>query len=572
MILSARLPATLVILLALPCLAADPPPKPTVMLEAMRAELDRSMRELKKQPVPPYYLAFEVTENASTAVSGSFGTLSGSSANRGRQLDIDIRVGDYNVDNTHIIRGTRDMFDRLPQGFVNMPVDDNAEAIRALLWYHTDQRFKRAVERLSSIKTNLKTKTENTDKSGDFSAAPAITAIEPYANVPVIDRAAWEAKVRKYSAPFKRFGNIYEATAQLIASQETRWFVSSDGSAIQTVQPAYRLIINAFGKADDGMELPRTETFFSTTLAGLPSDTTVLAEVDKLIGELKALKTAPEMVPYTGPAILSGRASGVFFHEIFGHRIEAQRQKDEDEGHTFRGKVGEAVLPTFLSVYSDPTTRKAGLVELNGQYRFDNQGVAARRVTVVENGIFKNFLMSRTPVDGFPESNGHGRRQSGYAVAARQSNLLVSTSKATPEAELKKMLIAEVTKLKLPFGLYIDDIQGGFTNPMRTGQGGFTVIPTVVYRIYPDGREEMVRGVNLVGTPLTSFSKITAAGDKLAVFNGTCGAESGGVPVSAAAPALLIGQIEVQKKQKSQETSPILPPPFDDEKPKEKKQ
>ena len=188
-------------------------------------------------------------------------------------------------------------------------------------------------------------------------------------------------------------------------------------------------------------------------------------------------------------------------------------------------------------------------------------------MTVVENGILKNFLLSRTPVDGFPESNGHGRRQPGYAVAARQSNLLVSTSKATPEADLKKMLLDEVKRLKLPYGLIFDDIQGGFTNVMRTGQGGFTVIPTVVYRIYPDGREEMVRGVNLVGTPLTSFSKITAAGDRLAVFNGTCGAESGMVPVSAAAPALLVGQIEVQKKQKSQETSPILPPPFDDQKP-----
>ena len=566
-----RFPATLVVVIAFPCLAADSPPKATVMLDAMRAELDRSVRELKKQPVPPYYLAFEVTETASTRVSGSFGTVSGSTTDRRRELDIDVRVGDYGVDNTHIMRGSRDIFDRLPQGFVNMPIEDNPDAIRALLWYHTDQRFKRAVERLASIKTNLKTKTENTDKSGDFSAGPAVVATETYSSVPVIDRAAWEAKVRKYTAPFKRYGNIYQASANLVASQETRWFVSSDGSAIQTVQPAYRLIITAFGKADDGMELPRTETFFSTTLAGLPGEAAVLAAVDKMIGELKALKTAPEMEAYTGPAILSGRASGVFFHEIFGHRIEAQRQKDEDEAHTFRGKVGQEVLPTFLSVYSDPTITRAGSVELNGQYRFDNQGIAARRVTVVDKGILKNFLMSRTPIDGFPESNGHGRRQPGYPVAARQSNLMVSTTKPTPEADLKKLLIEEVKRLKLSYGLYIDDIQGGFTNPMRTGQGGFTVIPTVVYRIYPDGREEMVRGVNLVGTPLTSFSKITAAGDKLAVFNGTCGAESGMVPVSASSPSLLVGQIEVQKKQKSQETSPILPPPFDDEKPKEKK-
>jgi len=553
--------------------SAQPAAKHAVMLDAMRAELDRSMREFKKQPVPPYFLSFEVTEHATTHVTGSFGTLSGSSFDRRRALDIDVRVGDYTVDNTHIIRGTNDFFDRMPQGSVEMPIDDNPEAIRALLWYHTDQRFKRAAERLASIKTNLKTKTENTDKAGDFSHAPAINAVEPYPErLPEIDRAVWETRVRQYTAPFKRFGNIYEASARFVADLQTRWFVSSDGTAIQTFEPAYRLIITAYGKADDGMELPRARTFFSTTLAGLPSDKEVAAAVDKMIGELKALKTAPEMAPYTGPAILSGRASGVFFHEIFGHRIEAQRQKDENEGHTFRGKVGEVILPTFLSVYSDPTLTKVGPVELNGQYRFDDQGVAARRVTVVENGVLKNFLMSRTPVDGFPESNGHGRRAPYFSVAARQSNLIVSSSKPVSETELKKMLIDEVNRLKLPYGLYFDDIQGGFTNPMRMGQGGFTVIPTVVYRIYPDGREEMVRGVDLVGTPLTSFSKIAATGDKPAVFNGTCGAESGGVPVSASSPALLVSQIEVQKKVKSQETSPILPPPFDDETPNRKKQ
>ena len=356
---SGRFPGTrsaaVAILIAFPVLAADPAPKRGVMLDAMRAELDRSMRELKKQPVPPYYLAFEVAEDASTRVSGSFGTVSGSTTNRRRELDIDVRVGDYAIDNTHIVRGTRDIFDRMPQGFVNMPIEDNSDAIRALLWYHTDQRFKRAVERLSSIKTNLKTKTENTDKSGDFSAAPAVTATEPYLSVPIIDRAAWEAKVRKYTAPFKRFGNIYQASADLVASQQTRWFVSSDGSAIQTVQPAYRLIITAFGKADDGMELPRAETFFSTTLAGLPSDSTVLAAVDKMIGELKALKIAPEMEPYTGPAILSGRAAGVFFHEIFGHRIEAQVRRTKRKPTRSAGKSAKRFFPR--SSPSTPTRR-----------------------------------------------------------------------------------------------------------------------------------------------------------------------------------------------------------------------
>lgn len=535
------------------------------MLQAMKAELDRSLTEFKKQPVPPYFLAYEVTETATTRVAGSFGTLTASSTNRSRELDIDLRVGDYALDNTRQIRGAMEnVFDRVNVSSINMPVDDDAEAIRGMLWYHTDQRYRRAVERLASLKTNLKTKTENTDRAGDFSKAPAVTAVEPYAGLPPVDRAAWEAKVRKYTEPFKRFGNIYQATAELSVTQETRWFVSSDGSAIQTVQPAYRLSISAWGKASDGMELPRTENFYAPSMAGLPGDALVLKAVERLIDDLKALKTAPVMEPYTGPAILSGRAAGVFFHEIFGHRIEAQRQKDEEDQHTFRGKVGQAILPTFLSVTADPTLKTLQGVPLAGHYRFDNQGVAARRVPVVENGVLKNFLMSRTPVDGFPESNGHGRRQAGRAAEARQSNLIVTSTAGQPLAKLEQALLEEVRRLKLPYGLIFDEIQGGYTNPMRGGISGFTVIPTMVYRLYPDGRKELVRGVDLVGTPLTSFSKIMATGDQPAVFNGMCGAPSGLVPVSAVSPALMVSQIEVQKKSKSQETSPILPPPFDD--------
>jgi TldD protein len=544
--------------------AADPPG--AGVLKAMKTELDRSMREFQKQPVPTYYLSYEVTETATTRVASSFGTLSASTADRRRELDIDLRVGDYAIDNTHKIRGSMDPFMDLVLGggSIPVPLDDDAAAIRALLWYHTDQRYRRAVERLKSIQTNLKTKTENTDKAGDFSKAPAVQALEPYSLPPSLDRSAWEAKVRKYTEPFRRFGNIYQATADLSFTQETRWFVSSDGTSVQTVQPFYRLSINAWGKASDGMELPRSEQFFASTLASLPDDATVLKTVEKLIDDLKALKNAPVMDAYVGPAILSGKAAGVFFHEIFGHRMEAQRQKDEDDQHTFRGKVGQQILPPFMSVHSDATLKKLGPLELAGHYRFDNQGVAARRVTLVENGILKNFLMSRTPVDGFPESNGHGRKQAGFPAEARQSNLLITTSQPTPHAQMRQLLLAEVKRLNLPYGLIFAEIQGGFTNTMRGGISGFSVIPTMVYRLYADGREELVRGVDLVGTPLTSFSKISATDDQPVTFNGICGAPSGSIPVSAAAPGLLVTQIEVQKKSKSQETSPILAPPFDD--------
>ena len=311
------------------------------------------------------------------------------------------------------------------------------------------------------------------------------------------------------------------------------------------------------------MELPRYESFAAFTPEGLPDDQTLLDAVGRMIEDLHALRAAPIVDPGIGPAILSGRASGVFFHEIFGHRIEGHRQKNEDEGQTFKKKMNEKVLPESFSVYFDPTRARSAETDLLGAYEYDNQGVRARRVAVVENGVFKRFLMSRSPIEGFSNSNGHGRKQAGFAPVARQSNLIVETAEPVTRDQLKEMLIEQCKQDGKPFGLYFEDIQGGFTMTGRTIPNAFNVLPIMVYRIYTDGREELVRGVDLIGTPLTAFSQISAADDHPEVFNGICGAESGGVPVSAVSPGIFVDQIEVQKKTKSQERPPILPVPFE---------
>jgi predicted Zn-dependent protease len=294
----------------------------------------------------------------------------------------------------------------------------------------------------------------------------------------------------------------------------------------------------------------------------LPSDEKVRQTVETMIADLKALRAAPVIDPYTGPAILSGRASGVFFHEIFGHRIEGHRQKSESEGQTFTKKVNQSILPDFISVIDDPTTERLNGTDLNGYYKFDDDGVPAQKVTVVEKGILKNFLMSRSPVTGFEASNGHGRKAPGYRTVGRQGNLIVQASNTVSDAKMRAMLIDEAKKQGKTFGLLFKDISGGFTLTGRSSPQSFQVTPIMVYRIYVDGRpDELVRGVDLIGTPLTSFSKIVAAGDTSEVFNGYCGAESGYVPVAAVSPAILTTQIEVQKKAKSSERPPILPPP-----------
>jgi len=266
----------------------------------------------------------------------------------------------------------------------------------------------------------------------------------------------------------------------------------------------------------------------------------------RIAKDLTALPDAPPVDAYVGPAILSGRAAGVFFHEILGHRVEGHRLKDDSDGQTFAKSVDRPVLPEFISVAFDPTLKQSAGEELNGWYAFDDEGVKARRVNLVDHGILKTFLMSRTPIPGHPASNGHGRREPGAEVVARQSNLLVQSARAVPEKRLKEMLIEEVKRQNKPYGFYFQEITGGYTQTGRRGIQAFKVIPLVVYRIYPDGKEQLVRGADIVGTPLASFAKILATSDKVEVFNGYCGAESGDVPVSAVSPSILVSELEIQ--------------------------
>jgi len=534
---------------------------PDPVLTAMQDELARSLQNLKKTSLPPYFLSYQLTDNHGIQVGASFGALTGSSDQTTRLLDLDLRVGDYSLDNTHPVRDVDpygDISDQMERQ--RIPLENDPDALRVSLWRETERKYRSAVQRLQKVKANVQVKVEAEDRSGDFSHEGPEVYSEPAAPFS-FDTALWEQKVRKYTAPFSQHKEIIENNAEVIAEVETRRYVNSDGSRIQISSPFYRIIISATAKADDGMVLPLHQTYMSFRPNGLPDDAAILKDVNHMVDTLIALVKAPLAEPYTGPAILSGRASAVFFHEIFGHRIEGQRQKNEDEAQTFKKKINQAVLPDFLSVYSDPTLKALGTTELVGYYPYDDEGVKARRVTVVDKGVLKNFLMSRAPIEGFDRSNGHGRRQQGFKVVARQSNLQVESSQHVSRAELKKQLIEQIKVANKPYGILFDDIEGGFTFTQRVLPNAFNVRPTVVYRIYPDGKEELVRGVDLIGTPLIAFSKIVASDDQVAVFNGVCGAESGWVPVSASSPGLLISQIEVQRKEKSQERAPLLPPP-----------
>lgn len=533
----------------------------SLVLEAMEQELFRSMKGLgEKGSPPPYFISYSIKETQYARISASYGALRYSSKDRSRLLDVDVRVGDYNLDNSHRARGRYDYSYRRRR-VISIPVEDDLDAIKSVLWLETDNMYNAAVERLIQVKTDKAVKVKEEDESADFSRESPKKFISPLSHISV-DMAKWEKKLKKYSSLFNRFPEIYESYVYFSTDATNKYFINSEGTMIQQGKTNWRLSISVKTKADDGMDLSKYESFYAHSLEGLPDDQTVIQTIEKLTKDLLALRAAPVIEPYSGPAILSGRAASVFFHEIFGHRIEGHRQKDAKEGQTFAKKVNQQVLPEFISVYDDPMQKRIGENDLNGHYLYDDEGIKARRVAVVENGILKNFLMSRKPVAGFDKSNGHGRKQVGYKAVARQGNLIVEASKTVSEEELRELLIKESKKQGKPFGLIFKDISGGFTYTGRGFPQSYAVIPIMVYRVYTDGRpDELARGVDLIGTPLVSFSKILACGDKQGVFNGTCGAESGGIPVSGVSSSILTAEIEIQKKVKSEERPPLLPPP-----------
>jgi TldD protein len=534
------------------------PAFPQSLLQILNDELQRNFSVLKQKGDPaPYYLAYAVTEEETEALTASRGALQNRAQAHVRLLDVSMRVGTPKLDNYHVVRGERARF----TSGSPISLDDVPAAIRRRVWLETDNVYRLASRRLIEIKSNTQVKLAEEDQSDDFSSEPPAVH-EEAAPRQRFASEEWAGRVRKWSAALAKYPGALNSNVGVLYRREVKYLVTSEGAKLQHGRTFVELTISAQGKASDGMDLSASESFQAREPGGLPKPEAIDAAVEKVGANLTALLKAPIAEPFIGPAILSGRSAGVFFHEIFGHRVEGHRQRDEAEGQTFTRSVGTSVLPDFLSVVFDPTRSTLGKTELNGTYEYDDEGVKARPVRVVENGVLKTFLLSRSPIKGFEHSNGHGRKQPGLEVVSRQSNLIVESAKQVPETKLREMLIAEIKRQNKPYGLYFEQVTGGYTLTQRRGLQAFTVIPLMVYRVYSDGRpDELVRGADIVGTPLASFAKIQATSDRSGVFNGYCGAESGSVPVSAVSPALLVSEIEIQKKDRSRERPPLLSSP-----------
>ena len=539
-----------------------PPPAPAAgsatqpMLAVMEKELTRAKTELGKLDPAPYYLSYSVSDHEIVNVSASQGALLNSTALHVRQGAVHTRIGTAQLDNTHDENRGSGIESSL------LPLGDNPDALARVLWKLTYEGYRKAQRAYLNVKTQTAVRAKEDDTSPDFSAeTPQVSVAAPEGPLG-IDPKQWEEQARRYSAILKKYPEVEESYVNFSAQRSNLYLVSSEGSRVVTPSTTLRLVVYAATHAEDGMDLIRVETFQATSLDKLPSEAEVTTKIEKMAADIQKLKAAPVTEPATVPVLLSGRSAAVFFHEVLGHRLEGHRQRDEKEGQTFTKKVGQPVLPEFLSVADDPTQKELNGTELAGYYAFDEEGMPGSRVELIEHGTLKNFLMSRMPINHFAKSNGHGRAQAALMATGRQGNLMVSSTHTVPDGDMRQQLVDEIKKQNKPYGLYFEDIQGGFTLTTRFTPQAFQILPVMVWKVYPDGKpDELVRGVDIVGTPIASLNRIVVTGATQQVFNGICGAESGSVPVSASAPSMLFSEMEVQKRGHARMRPPLLPPP-----------
>ncbi|HEY9785763.1 MAG TPA: metallopeptidase TldD-related protein [Candidatus Obscuribacterales bacterium] len=540
----------------------------SLVMIALKKEMQRTITKLKNAgDAPLYFLAYRVYEKEGYAASGELGALKDPAYKTlSRTLDVEVRVGSPKLDNTHKVPDASEFATSdVSFGFdVALPVEDDEAAIRNIVWLKTDAALKAAQKRYSYVKANKELLVPEEDRSDDF----ALEKAQKYAgkkHALAVDPLKLEKTVRDLSRLFKDYHFLRNSSVDYYASRMRRYLVTSDGTAVEDGDVGYEIRMYADTVADDGMVLWLYDEAHAKDPSELPDRDKLAAMAKRMAVSLEKLRKAPPAQPFVGPAILRGKAAAVFFHEIFGHRVEGHRQKDESEGRTFADKINTQIMPRFVSVLDDPTAERLNKKLLNGYYRYDDEGVPAQKVVLVDHGILKRFLMSRSPIRGFKNSNGHGRCRGGHAPVARQANLMVVTdaAKQVPTNELKELLRKEIRRQKKPYGLIFDEIEGGSTFTTTSEAQIYNLYPLRVTRVFADGRpDELLRGVDIVGTPLASLENILSSGNDMETFNGSCGAESGWVPVSASSPSLLVKTIEVARQAKSHDKPPLLPDPL----------
>jgi len=536
-------------------------PSTDPIFKAMTDELQRSVSELQfKDLEKPYFIQYVVLDQERYRASATFGALTASDLSRARYVQAQVRVGDYDFDNSEFVTGSG--FQGQPQaGVTNQTIIDNDyDGIRHSLWLVTDSAYKQAVEQLARKRAFVQNKTRG-DQIPDFSKENPVTVVGNRRGLE-IDRSYWERQVREWSAVFKEFPDVQDSSVVFEVQLIHRYLANNEGT--QTLQPSMLVSveISAGGEAADGMRLRHWVPFNTGSLDQLPQAQDVTNAIRQMAADLSKLRSAPVLdVDYSGPVLFAGQASAEMFARVLAPQLSGQRLplSEQQQSQTSRSelvdRLNRPVLPRFLSVFDDPTTQRLGGQELLGHYQVDDQGVPARRVSLIEQGVLKNFLMSRRPGKDMPQSNGHGRSGVPGRETAQIGNLFIQANEGKSYEELKQQLIKMCQEENLPYGIIVKALVSDGRSPVG--------MPVLTYKLYVnDGREELIRGAVAQSIPVRSLRQIEGVGNDAFVANRLAGSNELPTPTSIVAPSVLLEEVEFKRPASTQQKPALLTHPY----------
>jgi TldD protein len=510
-----------------------------MLLEALLTELNRSKAQLKMDQVAaPYYIEYRVNDVDEYQTEAAFGAVRESQRVRYRVLRVVVRIGDYKQDSYY----------NQGMGETNiLPLDDDPIALRHQIWLATDAAYKAAGEAFTEKQAALKQFTAETNPVDDFAKAPVVAAVEPTVKLQV-DAAAWKKTLEDVTNLYRQYPDVQSVSASARFSAVNEYLVNSEGTVTRSGKKTYNITLNSSAQAADGMRLSRNPFWMVAKVEELPTRDALLADARKTLDTLVALRQAPIVEEeYRGPVLFAPDAANDIVASLVGANVLGRKPQLGRPNRTvgaFATSFKTRVLPNFLTVVDDPTLRDFQGKSLVGTYEVDDDGVKAQPVTLVDNGTLINYLVGRQPIRDFPASNGHGRAGTGTYPAPNLGVLLLRSKEAQSPEELKKRVIQMITDQGKPYGYRVETLGPGNS-------------PRLLYRVYPDGHEQLVRGAVFSELDVRALrSDLIAVGNDPEISN-----RAGGIATTVISPSLLFDELEVKRADTSKDKLPDYPPP-----------
>ena len=509
------------------------------LLDALMTELDRSKSQLKMDQVdPPYYIEYRVNDVDDYSAEAAFGAVRENQRVRYRVLRVVVRIGDYKQDSYYGIG----------MGETNiLPLDDDPIALRHQIWLATDDAYKEAVEALTEKQAALKQFSAEATPVDDFAKAPVVSAIDPTVKLQ-LDETSWKKTIEDATNLYREYPDVQTVSASLRFSAVNEYLINSEGTVTRNGKTTYSVTLNSTAQAGDGMRLSRNPYWMVAKAEELPTREKLIGESKKMLDTLVALRKAPIVEEeYRGPVLFAPDAANDVIASLIGSNVLGRKPQLGRPNRTtgaFATSYKTRVLPTFLTVVDDPTMKDFGGKSLVGNYDVDDDGVKAQPVTVVNSGMLVSYLVGRQPIRDFPASNGHDRGGAGSFPSPSLGVLMVKSSDAKSPEELKQKVISMITEQGQPYGYRVETLGAGNA-------------PRLLYRVYPDGHEELVRGAVFNELDVRALrSDLMSVGNDPLVSN-----RQGGVATTVITPSLLFDELEVKRADTSKDKLPDYPAP-----------